>query len=967
VWVISNAAKRPPRLTISFLVALALTGIAQPAAFEPYVASSWTHKDALPSTLIHAITQTRDGYLWLGTSDGLFRFDGITFLHERLFSDGNLVSGAVTALCAGKDGALWAGSGSGVVIRIKGAVLQKYGLGAEIEAIVRASDGDIWVIAQNGLYRFDETPQGKLLPAQRIDSARVISSLASSTDEVSLEQNRLGPVQERAVSYTRRVILDGSIFFLNETQNGPAWLGKHSFFGELDVPIVLRDSRGYVWTANSESGLIRTSAEGGQPETELANDIIESLFQDREGNIWAGTNSGLFRFRFGKIFPLTKGQGLSSDRVSALDTTRSTVWVGTQAGLNRIDNLRVQCFMRGLNVLTVKAVQNDELWVGTDGGVFTVTGLQGAPNFQRVTRDLSSVTVIEKGRTGCIWLLDSQKGLYLWQDGALVPTEAQLNIGAKTITAIRAQGHGTLWVGFLGGGFGVYKKRSFHDLSIGNGLPTGTVNDIYVDASGSDPSGPIWLGTDTGLYCFDGKHFVVWNTENGLPTDRVLWLQAEGDDVLWLGFSTGVARVRRSDLRNTQGIRSRNVQYDFYDSGDGLFANPGRRSQAAASMDSEGKLWFTTWAGVAVLDSRHIEKNSLPPPVVIERVIADHRDVPIGPRISFPPLTRDLQIDYAGLSFVVPRKVQFRYQLEGYDKEWQNAGTRRQAFYTNLPPGHYRFHVIAANNDGVWNQNGASLNLAILPAFYQTRLFTILCVLAAAAIAWGFYKLRLRQMQAAWNARFEERLAERTRIAQDLHDELLQSAMGVSLQVELTDALLEDAHTAKPHLQRALTLARELMHKGREVLRDLREKKFDTADIAKVLSNTMVAAQQNGGPAYRLTVEGQPRPVNPLIAGEFAQIGCQAIVNAFQHSTAENVMVCLSYGPAELRLEVKDNGCGIDPHVVQVGKPGHYGLIGMRERAERIGGTLTIASRLRVGTTVRVAVPGKRAYRVATS
>ncbi|MBV8550343.1 MAG: hypothetical protein JOY54_03510 [Acidobacteriaceae bacterium] len=958
MWLTPNARKLQARLTIACLMALGMAA-PQGAALERYFASSWTHKDGLPSTLIQAITQTRDGYLWLGTSDGLVRFDGINFVHQKLFSTGDLILGAVTALCATKDGALWAGSASGVVVRMSGSALQKYRLRTEVEAIVQAPDGDVWVIAQNGLNRFGESRRGELFPAERIDAVHVVRVLASSTDVFPVGPKDVAPAPKGPATYARKIILGNRELFLNQADS-TAWLAKRSFIGDPSLSAVVRDRRGYIWAGRSDSGLL-TGSEGRENETELADERVESLFEDREGNIWVGTNYGLSRFRFGKIFPLTKRDGLSTDRVSALEATGSTVWVGTQNGLNRIDNMRVQCFFFDSDVLSVASVGNDRLWLGTTRGVFTVGNEHGIPKPQLITRTLTSVVEIEKGPAECVWLLDAQKGLYLWKNGVLLPLGDKLNTGAKTITAIRGQEDGALWMGFADGDLGVYKEDSFHELSTTAGFPAGTVHDIYVEQHW------IWLATDAGLYRFDGKHFAVWNAEKGLPGDRVLWIQPEGKDTLWLGFSTGVAKVRRSDLFDGDHVSSHKLQCDFYDSGDGLFANPIRRSQSAAVVDSEGKLWFTTSAGVALIDSRRIEKNSVPPPVVIQRVIADSREAPIGSLLRFPPLTRNLEIDYAGLSLVAPRKVQFRYQLEGYDREWENAGPRRQAFYTNLPPGAYRFHVIAANNDGLWNEQGAALNFTILPAFYQTGLFKALCIGAAAAIAWGFYRLRLQQMQAALNARFEERLAERTRIAQDLHDELLQSAMGVSLQVELTDALLEESHTAKPHLQRALALARELMQKGREVLRDLREKERESADISRALSKAIEDVQGQAGPAARLIIEGHPRAVNPLVADELVQIGCQALANAFQHSTARRIGVFLIYSPAELCLDVEDNGRGIDPRIAETGKPGHYGLIGMRERAERIGGTLTITSRIGDGTKVKLVIPGKRAYKEVAS
>jgi signal transduction histidine kinase len=366
---------------------------------------------------------------------------------------------------------------------------------------------------------------------------------------------------------------------------------------------------------------------------------------------------------------------------------------------------------------------------------------------------------------------------------------------------------------------------------------------------------------------------------------------------------------------------------------------------------------------MAIIDPRHIEKNNVAPNVLIQRVVANNREMPVASTMQFPPGTRNLEIDYAGLSLAVPKKVRFRYHLEGYDKNWQDADTRRQAFYTNLQPGPYRFQVLAANNDGVWNETGSSLDFIIQPTFRQTALFKVLCLAALTLLAFLLYRLRLRSLQAALSTRFEARLTERTRIAQELHDELLQSAMGVSLQIELVDNLVDKPPEAKAHLQKALALSRALMQKGRAVLRDLRETTREASDLVNVLSAAIEDATYDGGPAAILLVEGAPRPVNPLVADDLGQIGCQAIVNAFQHSGAKNIEVHLDYKTSELRLQIIDDGCGIDPKIAESGKTGHYGVIGMRERANRIGGTLNIASLGRQGTQITTSIPGKNAYR----
>ncbi len=928
---------------------------------ERFVVTSWAHRDGLPSTLIYAITQTRDGYLWLGTSDGLVRFDGINFDHQKLIVNSELMLGAVTALHGADDGALWIGSASGLITKMTGAHLQKYRLAGKVEAIVEASPGDIWVIANTGLYRFANERPGELAPVESIGAAQVTRLFETGTRDLMLGTRRFGleivkDAKPLAPLHGQKVTLNGRPFLLSEGQHGRVWLSEATSRREDTYSVLLHDTRGYVWAGNH--GLIRTGAEGSRSTPELENRLIESLFEDREGNVWAGANNGLYRFRYGKVFALTTHDGLTNDRVSSVAADGTIVWVGTQSGLDRIDNFAVRECLHGVNVLTVKPTRNHEVWVGTNEGVFRVTDTGGVLKSELIVRELSSVTAIEEDTAGCIWLLDSEKGLYRWHDRILVSIGSEPKFGARSISFIRAQSDGTVWIGSSGGGVSVFRNSGFRESPTVSGMATGTVYDVYMEKPAL-----IWLASETGLYRLSGNTSSVWNAKNGLPGNRVLWLQPDGGDQLWLGFSTGIARLRRSDLRKTEAAASRSVPCDFYDFEDGLLANPVRPSQAAATQDSEGKLWVTTSAGIAIIDSRHIEKNSLPPNVLIERVVADNREAATGFPIRLPPLTKNLEIDYTGLSLAVPRRLQFRYELEGYDKQWQDAGNRRQAFYTNLQPGTYRFHVLAANNDGVWNETGASMEFAIEPAFQQTQMFKIVCLAAGGLIALGIYRVRMQRVRAAWNARFEQRLAERTRIAQELHDELLQSAMGVSLQIELVDSLVDKPPEAKAHLQRALILSRALMQKGREVLRDLREKTRDASDIAKTLSATIQEAQQEGGPAATLTVEGTPRSVNPLVAGDLAQIGRQAIINAFQHAGAKKIGVCVHYKATELRLQVNDDGRGMNPHIAESGKSGRYGLIGMRERAERIGGTLIISSTAGQGTQVTASVPGRHAYR----
>jgi signal transduction histidine kinase len=691
---------------------------------------------------------------------------------------------------------------------------------------------------------------------------------------------------------------------------------------------------------------------------ELSNDLVRCLYEDREKNIWTGTNDGLYRFRAGKIWSLSKQQGLTSNEITSLAASGQGIWAAASNGVNQIQDAKIRLYLHGIKVLSLAVAGDHTIWAATTRGVFRLHENQPIMASKLVVPALISVTAMAEDFEGGVWLSDLNKGLYHWKTGVLTSFATDSLPAHKVITTLHSESTGLVWIGFFDGELATYTAGQIRVFSARDGLPGGAINDIYRDGTGL-----VWLGTETGLSRFDGKHFTTWNAENGLPGNRILWLLADHENSFWLGFSTGVARVRRSEFNQAAAGSPRKLQCEFYDSGDGLVANPERVFQSAAVVGTDGKVWFTTSAGLAVIEPKHLEKNLVLPPVMIERLMADGHDVEMTSVAQLPPHTRDLEIDYTGLSFAEPRKVNFRYRLEGHDTDWKLAGTRRQAFYTDLGPDTYRFRVLAANNDGVWNEQGASVAFTILPAFYQTRSFKLLCSGLLAALAWAVYRIRVRQVRAALNARFEERLAERTRIAQDLHDELLQNAMGVSLQLELADELTDERDAAKAPLQRALKLSQRLLAQGREVLRDLRTKHVAADDITKTLSQTIEEYKEHHkGPEATLIVEGKPRALNPHIAADFLQIGRQAISNAFRHASAKKIEVDLTYGASHLCLAVRDDGCGMDPQLAEAGKPGHFGLIGMRERAERIHAELTIASRIGEGTEVRLKVSAQVAF-----
>jgi signal transduction histidine kinase len=365
---------------------------------------------------------------------------------------------------------------------------------------------------------------------------------------------------------------------------------------------------------------------------------------------------------------------------------------------------------------------------------------------------------------------------------------------------------------------------------------------------------------------------------------------------------------------------------------------------------------------VAVIDPQELTKNLVLPPVHIEGMVAEGAVADTTQPVRLQPLTRDVEIDYTALSLAEPRKVRFRYKLEGFDSDWRDAGTRRQAFYTNLRPHAYRFRVLACNNDGVWNESGATLDFDLLPAFYQTRWFRPLCALVLIILAWIVYRLRVWQVTTHMRDRFEERLKERTRIAQELHDSLIQDVMGISLQIEVTDELLPADFPAKQSLARALGLCKSALDAGRRALNDLRTTSLSAGDLVKSFSQLADEFTRDAGTEVDVIVEGREHPLNSLTGNDVLQVGRQAITNAFQHAHARKIHVLLSYGEQHLRIRVQDNGCGINEETLNLRRPGHYGIAGMQERAERLGGSISIRSRVGEGTEVNFSVPAHLLY-----
>jgi signal transduction histidine kinase len=515
-----------------------------------------------------------------------------------------------------------------------------------------------------------------------------------------------------------------------------------------------------------------------------------------------------------------------------------------------------------------------------------------------------------------------------------------------------------MWLGFENGDVVVFEGATSRSYSTKDGLRSG-----YVMVIADDREGHVLVGGEGGLSRLAQDRFVTLTRANGLPGSSISGILEDDDGNLWLGGALGILRVKQRELDQAFASPSSRVEGMILDATDGLRGLPRQRAPyPTAARAADGRLWFATTGGVAVIDPQRYPRNALAPPVKIERVTADDRNLEASAGLRLPPNTKRLELQYAALSLTVPERVRFRYKLEGYDADWQGPASARSATYTNLPPRDYRFRVIACNNDGVWNEEGAALEFAILPAFYQTRAFLLLCAAAAACLVWAGFRWRMRQVRSRLQLQFRERLAERTRIAQDLHDTLLQGFLSASMQLHVAVEHVPAESPDKPRLSRVLELMRGVIEEGRNAVRGLRSSGGKHDDLEEAFSRVREELNPKEGIDFSVIGEGQARPLDAVIRDDVYRIGREAVVNAFQHSGANRIEVGVEFAAKRLRITVRDDGRGIDPELLQSGREGHWGLTGMRERANRIGAHLRVWSRAGSGTEVELSVPSDIAF-----
>lgn len=554
-------------------------------------------------------------------------------------------------------------------------------------------------------------------------------------------------------------------------------------------------------------------------------------------------------------------------------------------------------------------------------------------------------------------------GLIYFKDGVWTKRALPENLLARVPSASYHAPSGEIWLGYTENRVALLENNRARMFTSADGLDIGRIRVIRGRAA------HLWFGGELGLAIFDGARFRSIRKTGGEAFGTVSGVVATADGALWLNEVHGVVYISPDEVRRAIENPDHQVSYRLYNFLDGLPGAPQMNWTVSTAVEaSDGRLWFATDNGLAWIDPSKTVKNEVAPPVVVRAITANEKTYETIAPLSLPKGTESLRIDYTALSLSIPERVRFRYRLEGFDTDWRDAETRREAFYTNLGPGNYRFRVIASNNDGVWNEQGAVLEFTILPMFYQTRWFLMLCAALLVFLAWLGYKWRVRQVKSRLRFQFQERLAERTRIAQDLHDTLLQGFVSASMQLDVAVDNLPADSPAKPRLNRVHEIIGHLIEDGRNTVKGLRSAETNGfTDFEQEFFRVRQDLDVNKQVDFRVVIEGLPAPLDPIINAEAVYIGHEALVNAFRHSKATVIEVEIEYAAKNFRILVRDNGVGIDPQIMRTGRDGHWGLSGMRERAEKIGARLKVWSRAAGGTEIELSVPNRIAFKDQTS
>jgi signal transduction histidine kinase/ligand-binding sensor domain-containing protein len=960
---------------------------------------SWTFKEGAPEA-VWALAQTAGDYLWLGTAAGLYRFDGIRFeLFRSPFGD-QLLTNNIAWLFAPPTGGLWVGNVTGGVSFLKNGRITSFPeVPGTVYSFAQDRDGVVWAATDGGLWRFDgstwqhigaewNAPQ-KPVSQVGFDREHILWVLTESRDFKVAKQLYFLPPGDRQFRkagenlFVQGFTLDADNTVLTTHERRPQEPGSGV---ELEsslpaYPILKKNSEQVldrangIWFISIDPFIFRhaagdrladivSKASPGNSQVYNINPYRYARLVDREGSIWIGDSTGVHRFTYS---PLMQPQfpKPARTRFTVAPDDGGVVWISAGDGtgssaLYRVADGKVEFkgTQGGLTNLAYRAPDHT-FWFGGEGGLWHM--VNGSLTRIELPQEMDKawlLATVTQDRSGGMWVAFGRSGLYRLKDGVWTKYGGRSDFPSSGAVIVFTDTLGRIWFGCAKSQLAVLDGDRIQTFGASDGLQVGRIT--VISGRGSE----IWIGGEFGVQQFDHGQFHTIHAVEKESLRGISGIVETANGDLWLNGLEGIVHVRRSEIMEALKNPAYQVSCERFDRRAGL---PGLPSAAlpTAVEGTDGRLWFAANKGVVWLDPTRASTRMPPPPVSIQSVSADDKGYGLDHPLRLPAHTSDVQISYAAVSLLNPEAIRFRYKMRG---DWHEAGTSTSVNYRNLPPGTYHFEVNASDTNGVWSDKSAIAEFTILPAFYQTGWFRVLCAALFLGLLWAAYQLRVRQLNRQFDLTLDARVGERARIARELHDTLLQSAHGVLLRFQTVSQLLPERPVeAKEKLDTVIDQTAEFITEARDQVQGLRTSTVQSNDLALAISTIGEELATNSpnhpSAAFRVAVEGEARNLHPILRDEIYKIAAEALRNAFQHAQALHVEVEIRYDNEQLRLRVRDDGKGIDPAVLSgQGTGGHYGLHGMRERATLIGGKLTVWSAVNEGTEVELRVPVSTAY-----
>lgn len=955
--------------------------------FAGYFHTGWMPSDGAPAD-VRMIVQDADGWLWIGASSGLFRFDGITF--ERIHAiDGNRLRKNHIAQVAYLGGAIWIGYDFGGLERFKDGVATYFGAetglpATTVQILAQAPGGPVSVVLPDGLYEYSGKKWARTWPAAGAPPA-LMSDMIVGPDGALLinsagavwRRKRGQPAFSRVASDTPDIISlfaapGGDFYAASATQ----FLRYDKALDKLVVdpgmprpdgtPQLSVEADGTMW-AGTTSG-IRLLAHAARHdvvdtmsrERGLSDGNLQTFFQDREGNVWLGTSGGIDRLRRARVHtvklpPDTKNPGLAFDGDGQMYVSgrfgAPLRRMGTDGAVTQYKAMAsVETMVQGGDHV-VWAASNDHVARYADGRetIWTLPG-DADSQPQSMAQDVDGSLLLSILGSHALARLRDGK----WE------TAAAWTAYPETAVLLQFDARHRLWQTFLDNRVAVSDGKHITRYTAADGLDIGNILSL------STRAGRVWAGGDQNLMFLKGGRFFPVLDSSGKALTGIAGIVDTADGDLWLHGSQGITHIGADDVRRVLAGGDPRVALERYNYEDGVIGQaPFVRPLPSLHAAPDGRIWYHTDSTIGWIDPRNLQRNVRVPPVRLRALTVNGVVHPPTPGVAWrlPPRSSSLRLDYTALTLTMPERVRFRYRLQGVDDAWVNAGTRRTAFYTNLGPGTYRFEVQAANEDGVWHTTGTHQGIVIAPTVWQTGWFRMLCAGAMLAVLWLLYRWRLHHLSQRMRARMDERLDERSRIARELHDTLLQSVQGLVLKIHGATQRLPAQEPVRGLLDAALTQAETTIADGRNRVQDLRTHE-DGSQLVPLLKASGNAWAHDNGTEFTVAIDGAQRLLSPGVGSEVLAICREAMSNAFRHAQAGHVDITVAYGPKALTITVSDDGIGIPAETAAHGRTGHFGLVGMRERATRLGGMLTIGPRPDGGTVCVLTLPAALAYAV---